>query len=118
MKADYAELEKGVTAAGFFTTFMPIEEVGDRIVCASRQYTSGPRKGGLCGNSFWDAKRGDDWFVATWVPVNFRMLNVERLVELCTLLLDREPAGAYSRIDEKIQQEFGLVEIADEDFPE
>ena len=118
MEAAYAELEKGVKAAGFFTTFMPNEEPGDRIVCASRQYTSGPRKGGLGGNSFWVAKEGNDWFVGTWAPVEFRVLDVERLLELCILLLGREPAGAYSRIDEKVQREFGLVEIVDEDFPE
>ena len=79
MQADYADLKEAVEAAGFFTTFMPICEVGDRIVCASLRYTEGPRRGALGGNSFWVAKRGADWFVATWCPAIYRVCKVERL---------------------------------------
>ncbi len=119
MQADYADLKEAVEAAGFFTTFMPICEVGDRIVCASLRYTEGPRRGALGGNSFWVARRGADWFVATWCPAIYRVCKVERLVELCILLLRREDhPRAYGGIDELVRTEFGLVEIADAEFPE
>src|SRR6266699_3068453 len=60
MRKEYAELQATVEGAGFFTTFQPIREPGDRIVCASHAYTSGPRRGGLGGNSFWVAKRAKE----------------------------------------------------------
>ena len=119
MQAEYAGLKQAVETAGFFTTFMPIRGVGDRIVCASRQYTTGPRSGSLGGKSFWVAKRGCDWFIATWAPVIYRIREVERLSELCIRLLGNDDGrGAYCRFDDCVAAEFGLVEIADEEFPD
>jgi hypothetical protein len=116
MQDDYADLKEAVEAAGFFTTFMPILEVGDRIVCASRSYTSGPRAGGLGGNSFWVAKRGSDWFIATWAPIIYRLQKTEVVAELCIHLLRRAPGAAYCAFDEHVRSTFDLIEIGENEF--
>jgi hypothetical protein len=114
MYEDYDDLKEAVEAAGFFTTFQPIRQPGDRIICASR---SSPR--GLSGNSFWVARRGGEWYVATWSPLIYRLPDASRLVELCLLLLRRKPTGpfgAYAEFDEGVCAQFGLVRIADDEF--
>jgi hypothetical protein len=116
MSEEYAALQAAVEGAGFFTTFQPIRQPGDRIVCASHRYTSGAWEGHLGGNSFWAAKRGDDWFIATWIPVIYRVTEPAKLADLCVRLLSREAAGAYATFDESIRTEFGLVEVPDEEF--
>ena len=116
MTEDYAKLQHAVESAGFFTTFNPIEEVGDRIVCASHQYPQGHERRGLYGNSFWVAKRGADWFVAGWAPAIYRVPDSDRVAELCLRLLRREQGGAYGDFDEPVRRDFALVRISDEEF--
>lgn len=116
MFADYADLKTTIEAAGFFTTFQPIRHPGDRMVCASHAYTSGPREGSLGGNSFWVATRGGEWFIATWSPIIYRIPDPECLVNLCVRLLSRSPGRAYGDVDESVRTEFGLVEIQYEEF--
>ena len=111
MHADYSDLKSAVEAAGFFTTFQPIRESGDRIVCAS---TGG--YGVLGGNSFWVAKRTGEWFIGTWSSIIYRVSNPGRLAELCIWLLRRQPTSDYSYFDELVMAEFGLVEISEEEF--
>jgi hypothetical protein len=113
---DYAHLQHAVESAGFFTTFMPIEEVGDRMVCASHKYPEGHERRGLYGNSFWIAKRGADWFVAGWAPSIYRVPDTGRLAELCLRLLRRERGGAYGDFDEQVRRDFTLVPVSDEEF--
>jgi hypothetical protein len=112
----YAELRYAVENAGFFTTFQPIGGLGDRIVCASDRYPEGHSQRGLSGNSFWIAKRGQDWFVAGWAPAIYRIPGCDRVTDLCLRLLGREHAGAYSDLNEQIRREFELVPVTDEDF--
>lgn len=106
-------------APGYFTTFQPIREPADRIVCASMRFRcDSPTGWGLGGNSFWVAKRGGEWFIATWSPVIYRVADPSRLVELCVRLLQREPGGAYAEFDEPVQTDFGLVETPEDRFPD
>jgi hypothetical protein len=118
VREDYAELQAAVERAGFFTSFQPIREPDDRIVCASHEHTSGARKGNLSANSFWVAKRSGNWFVATWGPRYYRVAEPARLVELCIRLLSREPRQAYAAFNEATQGEFGLIEIDETEFPD
>ncbi len=113
---DYSSLKEAVESAGFFTTFQPIRAPGDRIVCASHSYTTGPRAGALGGNSFWVAKRRGEWFIATWAPVIYRVSDPDRLTSLSLRLLQRQPAKAYSEFDQQFCTEFGLVAIPEEEF--
>jgi hypothetical protein len=116
MREEYADLQAAVEGAGFYITFQPIREPGDRIVCASHAYTRGPRKGCLGGNSFWVAKRSEEWFIATWSPKIYRIANAGRLGDLCIRLLQRTPGRAYADFDEQVRREFGLVEVGDDEF--
>ena len=113
---DYIELQRTVESAGFFTTFQPIDKPGDRIVCASHEYPEGHERWGLHGNSFWVAKRGANWFIASWAPVIYRVPDARRVVVLCLRLLRREPAGAYGDFDEQVRRDFGLIAVSDEEF--
>ena len=51
MTEDDAELQEAVESAGFFTTFQPIEEPGDRIVCTSRRRPEGHERNGPPGGT-------------------------------------------------------------------
>jgi hypothetical protein len=113
---DYAELKAEIESAGFFTTFQPIDGPGDRIVCASRQYTSGPREGGLGGNSFWIAVRDGQWYVGAWGPAIYRLPKSNRLTVLCLELLRGNENRAYFDFEESVQKEFELIPIPDEEF--
>jgi hypothetical protein len=118
MTENYGALKAALEAAGFHTTFMPITTPGDRMVCASRRHTSGTRSGCLGGTSFWVAKRGDEWFVATWFGLPYRVMDEERLVALCLELLNRENGKALSEadLDEGLRNRFALVPISPEEF--
>ncbi len=116
MVDDYTAIKTTLEAAGFFTTFQPIEEPGDRIVCASREYTSGPRQGGLGGNSFWVAVRENRWYVAGWAPAIYHLSDANRLYELCLRLLNGKENRAYFDFSDEVRSEFGLVAVPDEEF--
>lgn len=110
MIEDYSEVKNAIEAAGFFTTFAPIAELGDRMVCASRRYETGERAGSLGGNSFWIAKRGNDWFIATWSGLAYRAPSQQQLVALCLEMLSRETSRAFwdSDIDKDTRARFEL----------
>ena len=65
-----------------------------------------------------EAKRGADWFIATWSPVIYRVGDPSRLAELCLRLLQREPGHAYYDFEEPVRAEFGLIEAAADRFPD
>jgi hypothetical protein len=117
MIEDYSALKQTIEAAGFHTTFMPIDKPGDRMVCVSHRYSSGERAGGLGGISFWVAKRGDDWFIATWSGVVYRVPDEQRHAALCLELLGRQDRGALcdSDLDQNIRDRFALTEAEDFD---
>lgn len=116
MTEDYAELQHAIERAGFFTTFKPIEEPGDRIVCASHQYPPGHERRGLHGNSFWVALRGKALYVASWAPHIYCVGSPQRLTELCIRLLKRDGGSAYWDFGEDVRRDFGLVEVSEEQF--
>lgn len=116
MTEDYAELRNAIESAGFFTTFQPIKEPGDRMVCASHRYPDGHERRGLHGNSFWIAKRGLEWFAGSWTPVIYRIPDGGRVTELCLRLLRRRDGRAYFDFDEQVRRDFALIPVSDEEF--
>lgn len=107
MLGDYQKLTEAINRAGFFISYRPGKgEAG--VVLASKAYKSGPRAGGLSGNSFCVIFREEEWLIATWAPVYFRVTRVSQLAELCLRLLRRQPEEAYGAIDAEVQTEFGL----------
>jgi hypothetical protein len=118
MKSDYDEIVARIQESRNFVTFQPIKEFGDRLVLASKKYDSGPRIGGLGGNSFWIAKRGKDWYIATWLPAIFRIPDARQVLPACLRLLQKEPPGAYYTLDKELVTEYSLEEITETAFSE
>ena len=99
----YPFLAKAVSDAGFFTT----GDVANKMICASKIRA----EGGYTGNSFWVAERAGAWFLGTLSPHVYRILEPERVPELCIAWLGRHPDGTASDVDSYMREEFGLVEI-------
>jgi hypothetical protein len=64
------------------------------------------------------AKRGEDWFVATWSGLPYRVTDQKQLVALCLELLRRENRGALndSDLDQSTRMRFALVHINPDEF--
>lgn len=107
---EYNSLKEAIEAAGYFTTFQPIEEPGDRIVCASLR-----GEWGLGGRSFWVAVRKSRWFIATWVPYIYEIPNTEDVPQLVLEVLTNNDSRCYD-INAEIQERFGLLEVTDDQF--
>ncbi len=106
----YELLAKAVSAAGFFTT----GDFSTQVICASKIRP----EGGYCGNSFWIAQKGNDWFLGTWGVHIYRIPDPERVPELCTAWLRRHPSGTAADVDDWLREEFKLREIDPDDFPD
>jgi hypothetical protein len=117
MPTDYDEIKSAIEQAGYFAFYEAVPEYGDRLICASDRWQNGPNQGDFHGNSFWVARRGNHWFIATWGPCYYRMTEPKRSGELCISLLSRQPERAYSMIDKEVQLEFGLIEIDETELP-
>lgn len=100
-------IKLAVEAAGFSTTY---DSDMERLICASMQRAQGD---GLTGNSFWVTQRNGDWFLGTWAPRFYRVSEAERLPELCTLWLSRQPMSIAREADDYLQREFRLVKVRD-----
>jgi hypothetical protein len=98
-------IKSAVEEAGFFTSY---DTDFGRLICASM---SGPE--GLSGNSFWIVRRGEHWFLGTWGSHLYRISDAQRVPELCTTWLQRQPRATASDVDDHIRGEFHLVEIED-----
>lgn len=103
-------LKAAVEAGGFFTTFQPINELGDRIVCASEGGTWG-----MGGRSFWCAARQGRWFIATWTPRIYEIPNRDDVASVAIDVLTKNDARCYD-IDGEIKARYGLVELGVEQF--
>ncbi len=107
---EYLLLQDAVERAGFFTTFQPIKDAGDRIVCAAEG-----GNWGLGGRSFWLAVRQTRWFIATWTPRIYEIPNPQDVPHLAIQVLKCNDSHCYD-IDADIQRQFGLIEVTDDEF--
>jgi hypothetical protein len=113
MHEDYAELKRAVEEAGCFTTFMPISQPGDRIVCASRKRADGRA---LTGVSFWVAKRDGRWYLGMWGGELFRFSDASVVIPLCVrFVTDEKVLGSCLRVPVEVQAEVGLIELSEEE---
>ena len=108
--SDYDELKKFVEESGFFTTPMPINMVGDRIVCASRS-----DEPGLTGVSFWVAKRRSEWFIATWGGSIYRVPSAVRIESVAVSVL-RSERGTPRDLQDDLKSRFSLTPVTAEEF--
>ena len=112
MIEEYEEIKLAVESAGFHTTPMPIQEVGDRLVCAGRRE---PR--GLCGNSFWIATRRGRWYLGMWGLVwLYRFGSSANVAAFCVEYLQRNPSQLTRKVDDDLLANYGLVRTTFEEF--
>jgi hypothetical protein len=57
----YDDVTKALTAEGFFTYY---RHESDTLICSTAEWRDVPQM----VNSFWLAKRGSGWYMATWTP--------------------------------------------------
>jgi hypothetical protein len=107
---EYAVVKSAVEAAGYFTSFQPIDTPGDRLVCASEG-----GDWGLGGCSFWVAIRNGRWFIATWTPHIYEIPIADDVSRLVIDVLANNHRRCYE-IDRNIRERFGLTEVADDMF--
>lgn len=108
--ADYAELKREVEAAGFYTSVQPIERLGDRLVCASES-----REYGLSGVSFWVARRGGEWFIASWGGLIYEVPSGARIDAVAIDIL-RGHKGTPFDFSPTLKLAHSLRRISGEDF--
>jgi hypothetical protein len=107
---DYEDLKKVVEEAGFFADFQQIKVPGDRLCLASKRLENG-----FTGVLFWVAKRGADWFIATYLPHLYRIPDAKSVAELVVAVLRKGGGTPYDLADE-LKTRFSLVEISEKQF--
>ena len=114
MKKEYAALKAMVEVVGFFTTFQPIRNPGDRIVCASRltRPVTGVAGWEVAFGKLNGTKSGLSPPGSADLP-NFRF---RLAADLRLRLLRRRQANAYMDFDRRIRQQFGLIPVPVEEF--
>ncbi len=112
MDDKYGSVKRAVEDAGFFTTGMPMDDGGDRLVCASRRI-----KAGLSGNSFWLARRESGWFLGVWGGQLYRVPKDRPVADLCLAWLREAPHTTHWDLDDPTKQQYGLVEVSSDELP-
>ena len=102
---DYADVIVAVERAGFFTRFDPDCVMGKRLILASKR-----KPHGLTGNSFWIARRGSDWYLATWRPSYYRITDPADVLPLCLHCL-RSTNRTHPDPDNDIKTRYGLTPL-------
>jgi len=72
----YRELGGMLSEAGYFTYY---REESRTMICSSAEWSNVPQ----IANSFWVARRDEDWYVATWSPHVYRLGDGMKVAELC-----------------------------------
>jgi hypothetical protein len=47
-------------------------------------------------NSFWVTKKGEDWFIGTWLPAIYQVADEKQLCDLCETVFKSSPTAIYS----------------------
>jgi hypothetical protein len=64
------------------------------------------------GNSFWISNLDGKWYLATWVPVCYRVPVESDLVELCRRFMEIGDSAQYT-VPSAMVEQFGLIELID-----
>ena len=106
MNPCYLDLEEHVEAAGLYTTSMPLDDGGDRIVIATKK-----TEYGLTGNSIWVASRQDQWFLGVWSGRMYQIPDAQKVGDLCVNWLQRESHVTRGDVEDFLRDMFDLVEV-------
>src|SRR5262249_43181288 len=107
MEQEYSTLKRSIKDIGYWGTISQASNVADSLVLSAWNDLSIHR-------SLRVHKRGDKWFVSLPGPFHFRVTKVDRLFELCQVLLESSRiSGNGPHITDAIRREHSLVEITD-----
>jgi len=51
-------------------------------------------------NSFWVTKKGEEWFIGTWLPTIYKVADEKQLGEICEAVFKSSPTAIYSMAPE------------------
>ena len=105
------ELKAALEAKRHFGQIQPLDDGVDRLVCASHRRDDGA----LGGNSFWIARCGERWILATWAPHWYVIPEDAALLDLCLQCLDLGNVP-ICEVPSAIVDAFSLVELATAPF--
>lgn len=66
-------------------------------------------------NCLWVKKRGDDWYIGTWLPSAYRLPKTEEVGRVCETVF-RSSATAMYTIDPAIAERFQLHRLGDDEM--
>src|SRR5687768_3428555 len=111
MSDKYDALSAAIESAGFFACGIEQRDGWDRTtLCTARGHNW------CSGHSFWVTQMSDGWYAGTWGGLIFRIPNSDDVVRLCIKWLTRHPHKIVTDFDDDIKQEFGLIEVSEDEF--
>lgn len=63
-------------------------------------------------NSFWVTKRGEDWFIGTWLPAVYKVADEKRLCDICEAAFKSASSAIYS-IEPDLAAKLNLSPLTD-----
>ena len=108
MNVSYDEIKTAVEDAGFFTSRMPFDDGGERLVCANRA-----TEHGLSGNSFWLAKIESVWTLGVWGGQEYEITEPQRISEMAVDWLANTGAETKADIDAWLGEKYHLNVVDD-----
>jgi hypothetical protein len=102
---DYAELAQWLETRGIGSYFQ-----NEQQLVVSNNNPAIPTS-----NNFWVTKKGDDWYIATWLPAVYLVAKDQHLGELCETILHASPTAIYS-VEESIANRFKLRRLTDSEI--
>jgi hypothetical protein len=104
--AVYKELADDLAVAGIHCHF---QSPGQLVVSGQVGPTWPDR-----GNNFWVTNVDGQWYLFTWVPIGYRVPESHNFVELCRKCME-VGHEAMHQVPPEIVDEFGLIELSEED---
>ena len=68
-------------------------------------------------NCLWVQKKGDEWYIGTWLPAAYHVLKAQDLRQVCELVF-RSSAQAMFTVDPALAQRLQLRRLGDEEMEE
>jgi hypothetical protein len=100
----YASSTQALTAIGFTAQ----QRLPDQLIVSAQRVPVWPNR----GNSFWLSRKGDIWYLATWLPACFRFPPAQDVVALCSACMSFGTSAMYT-VPDDITTRFALERISD-----
>ena len=68
-------------------------------------------------NSFWVTKKGEKWFIGTWLPAIYKVADEKQLGEICEAVFKSSPTAIYS-VAPELAAQLNLRRLSDSEMEE